>query len=325
MFHVGGPGGRIAAAAEDFLAEESPSIVSEGYAFVRFLNSCSCYSLSAGRPPLPSFFTTPERRRCVRSTGGSPCVPGCSRSSRSPGSACRRRSPLGRPRLRAGPPSPPCSTPASVRSGSRERDLRQCLGVTLLAMSPRGQRKGAATDAPVALAALLTLTLPTAGHASVRGPVAYLADAGHAAAAATWVGGLAFTSFAITRASSDRPAAAARFLPRFSVMAFAAVALLAVTAAVNAYSSRILRSTAANPLRPRRRAEECALLALIGPDTSTGDTWRDERGIRGPPRSRTLPPDRGLELVLMAAVITATSALMDEPPPRASATASGRS
>ena len=32
-----------------------------------------------------------------------------------------------------------------------------------------------------------------------------------------------------------------------------------------------------------------------------------------------------LELVLMAAVITATSALMDEPPPRASATASGRS
>ena len=199
-------------------------------------------------------------------------------------------------------------------------------GVTLLAMSPRGQRKGAATDALVALAALLTLTLPTAGHASVRGPVAYLADAGHAAAAATWVGGLAFTSFAITRASSDRPAAAARFLPRFSVMAFAAVALLAVTAAVNAYSSRILRSTAANPLRPRRRAEECALSrtdrARIPQPATPGATSAESEAR--PARERFLRI-AALELVLMAAVITATSALMDEPPPRASATASGRS
>ena len=83
---------------------------------------------------------------------------------------------------------------------------------------------------------LVSLTLPASGHASVRGPAACLADAGHVLAAAVWIGGLAFTGFGIAESRPGRSMAAARFLRRFSAIALAAVGLLGATAAVNAYS-----------------------------------------------------------------------------------------
>ena len=117
--------------------------------------------------------------------------------------------------------------------------------------------------------------------------------------------------------------AAARFLRRFSAIALAAVGLLGATAAVNVYSEigsvEALWETHYGRLMILKTGLVVPLLAL-------GYVAR-----RHLARSRT-PDSPGarhgflriavLELVLMAAIVTVTATLVDEPPPRAAGVAS---
>ena len=74
-----------------------------------------------------------------------------------------------------------------------------------------------------------------AGHASVSGTVAFVADVAHVAAAAAWTGGLAFLMLALVLARQDRWPLAAVAVPRFSTLAVGAVAVLLVAGVVNGY------------------------------------------------------------------------------------------
>jgi copper transport protein len=114
-----------------------------------------------------------------------------------------------------------------------------------------GGPRGAAAPLPtgpaavVALAViggLLALTPALAGHARTQSPVALLvpADVLHVVAMSAWLGGLVFLVLAVPAATralepEDRTRLLAGALARFSPLALAAVATLAVTGVVQAY------------------------------------------------------------------------------------------
>jgi copper transport protein len=114
--------------------------------------------------------------------------------------------------------------------------LAQALLATLLALAAtaavRWRRAGYVA---VACAAGLIVTPSLAGHASVAGRLAFAADVAHVAAAAVWIGGLAFVLFALARARDARWETAAEVVPRFSALAFGSVGVLLAAGAVSGY------------------------------------------------------------------------------------------
>ncbi len=83
----------------------------------------------------------------------------------------------------------------------------------------------------------MLLTSTDSGHASVSGPLAFVADGVHITAAAIWLGGLAFLLGAIALSRSDqRWPLAAVSVPRFSLLATITVPLLGAAGIVSAYS-----------------------------------------------------------------------------------------
>jgi copper transport protein len=108
------------------------------------------------------------------------------------------------------------------------------------ALAPRGGRSRAAW-ALVAPALVLVATPGLAGHAATQDPTALLlpVDFIHVAAMSLWLGGLAALLLAVPRATGtlaegERSALLAAVLVRFSAVALACVAALAVTGVVQA-------------------------------------------------------------------------------------------
>ena len=84
-------------------------------------------------------------------------------------------------------------------------------------------------------AALLLLTPPASGHASVSGGLALVADVAHVTAAAVWVGGLAALVLALLWAGTERWELAVNAVPRFSMLAVGAVSVLLVSGTTSGY------------------------------------------------------------------------------------------
>ena len=100
-----------------------------------------------------------------------------------------------------------------------------------------GRRWRTAREIALALIGVcLVLTATAAGHASVGGPAAFIADGAHITAAAAWLGGLVFVlaAVAVSPARARWPLAM-RSVPRFSLLATVAVAVLGVAGVVSAY------------------------------------------------------------------------------------------
>ena len=83
--------------------------------------------------------------------------------------------------------------------------------------------------------ALLLLTPPLSGHASVSGAIALVTDVAHVTAAAVWVGGLAALVVALLWAGAARWELAVTAVPRFSGLAVVAVSWLIASGTVSAY------------------------------------------------------------------------------------------
>ena len=292
---------------------------------MRFLNSCSCYSLSAERPPLPSSFTTPERRSRSLYRGLTLCASLL---------AIVAIAGIGLQAAIAARPAPTESGTAfasmlDTRFGqvwfARAGLAAVLAGVTLLAMSRRGQQgRCHRRTSRVGGAAYADASDSRARERSRsgrlprrRGPRRGRSDVGRRPRV---------HDFAITRASSDRPAAAA------SIPAQVLRHGIRGRRIARRHGGRqcLLKSDPSEALQQTRYGHVVVLksalfLALIGLGyLNRRHLARRARNEARPARERFLRI-AALELVLMAAVITATSALMDEPPPRASATASGRS
>ena len=120
--------------------------------------------------------------------------------------------------------------------------LRVIAGAALAARLARRSDARRPDTATLLLAALLLVATATAGHAmSGRLPLAVtvIADVVHLAAAALWLGGLAYVGFVLAarrHASETRVQSLAAIVPRFSAAALVSVLILLVTGAVNAYA-----------------------------------------------------------------------------------------
>jgi copper transport protein len=296
VFHIGGPGGPIASDAEEFLARGVPRTLSGGYSLVRFLNIALVLLVAGGTFAIA--FVLHDVRALFRTLAlcafllAVVAVAGIGLQ----GAIASRDS-----------VASAFSSMLDTRFGHAWL-ARSALAVALGALAlAAARRRGAAIEAMLAAATLLCLTLPAAGHAGVRGVVAFAADSAHVLAAAAWVGGLAFTAAAVAVAQVDGREAFVRFSP----VALAAVALLGASAAVNAYSE-------VGSLEALWRTHYGRLLLL-----KTGllaelllIAYVNRRAVLGRDGGARFLRLAVVELVLMAAVVGVASWLVDEPPPR---------
>ena len=175
-------------------------------------------------------------------------------------------------------------------------------------------------------AAVLVVTPSLAGHASVSGTVAFVADVAHVAAAAAWTGGLAFLILALVLARENRWPLAAIAVPRFSTVAVGAVAVLLVAGVVNGYEQvrawRGLWDTTYGLLLLGKVALVVPLL-LLGLYNNRYAVPRLRRQIASAAEQRRFLRVAGAELALMVAIVGVTAFLVAEQPARASVTPSG--
>ncbi len=190
-----------------------------------------------------------------------------------------------------------------------------------LALTVRRRGEGAALlDGALIVAGALVLTPALAGHASVSGAVAFVADVAHVQAGAAWVGGLAFLVLALVWAGGERWTLAARAVPRFSTLAVLSVAVLLVAGVVNGYLQvrawRGLWETTYGLLLLAKVALVLPLLAL-GAYNNRYAVPRLRAGRASKAEQRRFLRVAGSELALMAAIIAVTAVLVTEPPARA--------
>jgi copper transport protein len=165
---------------------------------------------------------------------------------------------------------------------------------------------------------LLVLTPTAAGHADIAGPLGFAADAAHVAAAATWVGGLAFVATALLwTAGGDRWELAARSVPRLSMLAVAAVALLIVAGVTSAYLEvrawRGLWQSTYGVLILVKVGLVVPVLAL-GAFNNRVSVPRLRANLPSPRARRRFLEAAGLELALLVVVVGVTSVLIGEAP-----------
>ena len=177
------------------------------------------------------------------------------------------------------------------------------------------------TPREVALALVgvgLLLTATEAGHASVGGPAAFIADGAHITAAAAWLGGLVFVlaAVAVSPAGARWPLAM-RSVPRFSLLAIVAVAVLGVAGLVSAYLEvgawRGLWDTTYGLLILAKVALALPLLAL-GAFNNRVSVPALRSGAASPAVRGRFVRAAGTEVVLLAVVVGVTAALVDEAP-----------
>jgi copper transport protein len=164
----------------------------------------------------------------------------------------------------------------------------------------------------------LLLTSTDSGHASVSGPLAFVADGVHITAASVWLGGLAFVLGAIAFSRSERRwQLAAVSVPRFSLMAMISVPLLGAAGIVSAYLEvrvwRGLWQTTYGVLILAKIGLVLPLLAL-GAFNNRVSVPALRAGAAVQAVRRRFIRAIGTELVLLAAVVGVTAALVDEAP-----------
>jgi copper transport protein len=164
----------------------------------------------------------------------------------------------------------------------------------------------------------MLLTSTDSGHASVSGPLAFVADGVHITTAAIWLGGLAFVLGAIALSHSDqRWQLAAVSVPRFSLLATITVPLLGAAGIVSAYSQvgawRGLWQTTYGVLILAKIGLVLPLLAL-GAFNNRVSVPALRSGAAVPAIRARFIRAVGIELALLVAVLGVTAALVDEAP-----------
>jgi copper transport protein len=194
----------------------------------------------------------------------------------------------------------------------------------------RNAAVGAATLVP---ALCLLPTLSAAGHARTSGVIAVVADVLHMLAAATWVGGLAFTVLAVLLSGDDRWPLASRAIPRFSILAVASVVMLVAAGAVRGSQELVPSGTSLRHWprfiwdgysQTRYGHLLLAKIALVLPLLGLGAynnryaVPRLRKQIASIVEQRRFLRAAGAELLIMAAIVGVTAVLVTEPPAKAS-------
>jgi copper transport protein len=188
-----------------------------------------------------------------------------------------------------------------------------------LSLQLGGRRSRTPREVALALIGVcLLLTGTAAGHASVGGPAAFLADGAHITAAAVWLGGLVFVLAAIALTPSvARWPVAMRSVPKFSLLATIAVAVLGAAGVVSAYIEvggwRGLWDTTYGELVLAKIALALPLLAL-GAFNNRRSVPALRSGAASPAVRTRFVRAAGIEVVLLAAVVSLTAALVGESP-----------
>jgi copper transport protein len=189
------------------------------------------------------------------------------------------------------------------------------IALSLRRSSDRVERIGLVGAGLVAVGMLMT---PSAsGHASVSGPLGFVADVAHITAAAMWTGGLGFVVLALTLAGRDRWPLATRSVPRFSLMAMGSVGVLIVAGVVNGYLQvRTWRALWETTYGLLLLGKVGLLLPLLGLGAYNNryavPRLKSEIASRG--ERRRFLQAAGAELAIMVAVVAVTTVLVNAPP-----------
>lgn len=183
----------------------------------------------------------------------------------------------------------------------------------LLALLRRGRRPSmllvgtAAADAVV-----LAATPGLAGHAATGGLAlaAVLADTVHVLAVAVWLGGLAVVAVVVLRRTDEETVAAV--VPRFSRVAFGAVAVVLATGVFQSWRQVRVLDAATETTYGRLLLVKLGLfLALVGA-AAVSRRWVQARATTSHGLRRTV----AVELGLAVAVLAVTALLVNAPPAR---------
>ncbi len=203
---------------------------------------------------------------------------------------------------------------AAARAG-----LAALFAVLAFVLARRGGG-GILLHASLLVAALLLLTPAAAGHASVAGATAFVADVLHVLAAALWTGGLAFLVVGLLAAGNRRWTLASRSVPRFSTIAVGAVAVLVLAGSVMGYLQvgawRGLWETTYGVLLLAKVGLVLPILAL-GAFNNRYAVPRLRDGVASAQERRRFLRTAGVELTLMTAVVAVTAMLVNQPPAKA--------
>jgi copper transport protein len=176
-----------------------------------------------------------------------------------------------------------------------------------------------ATVAALALAVGIVFTPGLAGHASVTGTGAVIADAAHVQAAAIWTGGLAFLVLGLMLTGTRRWELAATSVPRFSTTAVVSVAILIAAGTINGYLQvrawRGLWETEYGILLLVKVGLVLPLVAM-GAYNNRFAVPRLRAGLASRVERVRFLRFAGAELAVMIAVVGVTAALVNAPPAR---------
>src|SRR5581483_10841040 len=151
------------------------------------------------------------------------------------------------------------------------------------------------------------------GHASSEGPVARVAVLVHLGGVAVWLGGLVFlAAVVLPRGRSEE---VRTLLPRFSGVAFSAVAAMVVAGAVMV--TRVVPELSALPQTGygRMLLLKLAFVALLLVAAQQARTFTERKLVRDSTRLRPLLTAVGAELTLAVVILTATAVLVGRAPP----------
>jgi copper transport protein len=194
--------------------------------------------------------------------------------------------------------------------------------VALALRSSGGRGELPLTGLAIVLVAGMIITPSASGHASVSGPLSFVADIAHIQAAAAWTGGLAFLVLGLALAGDDRWPLATRCVPRFSNMAMVSVGLLIVAGTTNGYLQvrtwSALWETKYGLLLLGKIGLLLPLLAL-GAYNNRFAVPRLKAGIASVLERRRFLQAASLELALMVAVVGVTAVLVNAPPAKSEA------
>ena len=191
------------------------------------------------------------------------------------------------------------------------------LGFVALAMLTLGRQRAVrsrwwqVTAAGAAGGVLVTHSL--LGHASSEGPLARLAVLVHLVGVAVWLGGLVFLAAVVL--PRRRPEEVRVLLPRFSSLAFTAVAAMVVAGGVMV--TRVVPKLSALPQTGYGRVLllKLAFVALLLVAAQQARTFTERRLVKDSTRLRPLLTAVGAELTLAVVILTSTAVLVGRVPP----------
>jgi copper transport protein len=157
------------------------------------------------------------------------------------------------------------------------------------------------------------LTHALLGHASSEGLVGRLAVLVHLVGVSIWLGGLVFLAAVVL--PRRRPEEVRVLLPRFSGLAFTAVAAMVVAGAVMV--TRVVPKLSALPQTGYGRVllVKLGFVALLLVAAQQARTFTERRLVQDSTRLRPLLTAVGVELGLAVAILTSTAVLVGRVPP----------